>query len=90
MVQAADAGEVIRIGIRNLAFGPSTITAHVGDTIEWTNADFVAHTVTATGGAFDVPIAAEKNGRISLTAPGRIDYYGRIHPNMTGTIEVQK
>lgn len=85
---AARAGEVIRIRISDLAFAPAITTAHVGDTVEWANGDFIAHTATAEGDVFDVPLAADANGRITLTKPGRIDYYCRIHPNMTGVIDV--
>jgi plastocyanin len=29
-----------------------------------------------------------KTGRITLKNPGTIEYYCRVHPNMTGKIEV--
>ena len=54
----AHAGEVIEVKITELTFAPLNVTAHVGDTVEWTNSDFVAHTATATKGAFDVMIPA--------------------------------
>jgi hypothetical protein len=31
----------------NVDYRPAAISAHVGDTIEWTNTDFLAHTATA-------------------------------------------
>jgi plastocyanin len=43
--------ETIEIRIEKLAFAPSQVAAHVGDTIKWVNADFVAHTATARNGA---------------------------------------
>ena len=35
----------IRIEVQSLAFNPAQVTAHVGDTIEWNNTDFIPHTV---------------------------------------------
>ena len=54
LVLAAESAraETIQVKIEKLAFMPSQVTAHVGDTIEWVNADFVAHTATARDGSF--------------------------------------
>lgn len=82
--------EVIHIQIKNLAFMPAEITAHVGDTIEWANADFLAHTATARNGAFDVMIAANGKGRTVVKAAGTVDYYCKFHPNMVGKLVVEK
>ena len=56
------AGEIVRVAINDLAFSPADVTAKVGDTIEWVNGDFVDHTATDKGGAWDVAIAAGKTG----------------------------
>lgn len=82
--------EVIQIRIENLAFAPQQISAHVGDTIEWLNADFIAHTATARNGAFDVTIAPNSSQSVVLKADGAVDYYCKFHPNMTGHITVAK
>jgi plastocyanin len=82
------AGEAVKVSIGDLAFTPAEITVHVGDTVEWGNADFVDHTATAKDGAWDVAIAAGKTGRVELQHAGSIAYYCRFHPNMTGTIKV--
>ncbi len=37
----------IQVTIDKVAYGPADISAHVGDTIEWSNKDIVAHTATA-------------------------------------------
>ena len=84
----APAGEVVKVSIGDLAFAPAELTVHVGDTIEWDNADFVDHTATAKDGDWDVAIAAGKTGRVELHRAGTIAYYCRFHPNMTGTIKV--
>ncbi len=85
---SASASEVVRITIHDLAFSPAEVTAKVGDTIEWTNDDFVDHTATANDGAWDVTIAAGKSAQRKLTDAGTFSYYCKIHPNMTGTIHV--
>jgi len=78
--------ETIQVKIEKLAFMPSQVAAHVGDTIEWVNADFVAHTATARNGSFDVMIPPSTTVRTVLKADGAVDYYCKFHPNMTGRI----
>ena len=51
--------DVIQIKMEKLGFVPAEVSAHVGDTIEWVNADFVAHTATARDDAWDVLIPAK-------------------------------
>jgi plastocyanin len=82
--------EVIQVKIENLAFAPSQVSAHVGDTIEWVNADFVAHTATARNGSWDVMIPPNTKKGIVLKAEGMVDYYCKLHPNMTGQVMVSK
>lgn len=80
--------EVIQIKIADLAFTPSQVTAHVGDTVEWVNGDFVAHTATARNGAWDVMIPPKSSKSVVLKARGTVDYYCRFHPQMIGKITV--
>jgi plastocyanin len=82
--------EVVEVRIDKLAFSPAQISAHVGDTVEWVNADFVAHTATARNGAWDVIIPAHSGDSIVIEADGMVDYYCKYHPNMTGRISVAK
>ena len=84
----AIAGQTIRVTIDKLKFDPPQISASVGDTIEWANSDFVAHTATARNKDWDVVIPAKGVGRITLDHPGEVDYFCRFHPNMTGQIVV--
>jgi plastocyanin len=79
---------VIQIKIENLAFTPAQVSAQMGDTIEWTNADFVAHTATARDGAWDVMLPPNATRSVVLKTAGTIDC--RLHPNMTGQITVSK
>jgi plastocyanin len=82
------AAETIRVNVDKLAFTPAEISARVGDTIEWVNTDFLAHTATARSKEWDVMIAPNKTGRVTLKRAGNIDYYCRFHPNMSGRISV--
>jgi plastocyanin len=81
--------ETIQIKIDKLKFSPEQVTVHVGDTIEWVNADFIAHTATARNKAWDVMLARGKSATTAMTKAGTIDYYCRFHPNMVGKIIVQ-
>ena len=66
------------------------ISAHVGDTIEWINSDFVAHTATARDGSWDVLIPVNAKKTVVLKTEGTIEYYCQFHPNMRGRILVSK
>lgn len=93
LMQAASAapalaGDVVQVKISDLAFMPSEIKVHVGDTIEWVNDDFIDHTATAKGGEWDVTVLAGKAKQLQLTHRGEFDYFCRFHPNMTGKIRV--
>jgi len=82
------AAETIRVTIDKLKFSPTEVSAHVGDTVEWVNTDFVAHTATARNKDWDVGIPPNNAGRVTLQHAGDVDYYCRFHPNMTGRISV--
>jgi plastocyanin len=82
--------EIVQVRIEKLAFAPPQVSAQVGDTIEWVNADFVAHTATARNGAWDVMIPANATRSVVLKADGTVDYYCKLHPNMTGSVSVAK
>lgn len=78
----------IEVTIAKMAFAPAETIAQVGDTIQWVNKDFVAHTATARDKSFDVIIPAHGTGTLTVTAPGTLDYFCRFHPMMTGKLRV--
>jgi plastocyanin len=80
--------ETLHVKIAQVAYSPTQISAHVGDTVEWNNNDIVAHTATARNGAWDVTIAPNGKASVVLKSAGTIEYYCRFHPNMTGQITV--
>ena len=79
--------------MKNLAFAPKAIQAKVGQTIEWTNDDTVAHNVSyVSGPKFTSSTNLNQGGTFSLklTQAGTIHYVCTIHPFMTATIVVAK
>ena len=82
--------DTIQVKMEKLGFVPPEITAHVGDTIEWVNSDFVAHTATARDGSWDVLIPVYAKKTVVLKTEGTVEYYCKFHPNMTGRILVSK
>jgi plastocyanin len=79
--------ETIQITIDKLEFSPKEIKAKVGDTVEWINKDFLAHTATVRGD-WDVLISANKSADLILRRTGTVEYYCRFHPNMKGRISI--
>jgi plastocyanin len=72
------------------AFSPGTITATVGDTVTWANADARSHTATADDGTWDTgTIAGNSTGSITASAVGTFPYHCRIHPDMKATLIVK-
>jgi len=78
----------VRIVMQNLEIAPAAVSAKIGDTVEWANKDFIAHTATARNGDFDVNLPPNKTARIVLKKAGTVQYYCRFHPNMTATLKV--
>lgn len=78
-------------------FSPPSTNALVGETIQWSNADQVAHSVTS--GTLNSPDGRFDSGTIglgqsfsyTLTAAdiGVIHFYDKTYPWMTGTLNVQ-
>jgi len=81
--------DTLPVAVLFQAFSPTQIDALPGDTIQWSNGSERTHTVTADDGSFDsgdLPSGAT----FSLTpgAPGTYAFHCRIHPDMTGEIDV--
>ncbi|HJU19429.1 MAG TPA: cupredoxin domain-containing protein [Stellaceae bacterium] len=74
--------------IRDIAYHDVPKEVHVGDVVVWTNKDFIDHTATARDGSFDIVLSADKTARTTLKRAGKIAFYCRFHPQMTGVITV--
>ena len=77
----------IHVTIDRLVFEPAEIEVRVGETVEWTNRDRIAHTATVKGG-WEVMIPPGKVATRVVEAGDTVDYYCRFHPNMKGRIVV--
>jgi len=86
---AAQAANV-KVSIKNFSFGvPLTIA--VGTTVEWTNEDSMAHTVTDSNGAFDSGNMDQgATYSFTFTQAGTYNYICKYHANMKGQIIVTK
>ena len=84
------APRVHTVKIQNFVFMPAELTVARGDTVVWSNTDFVPHSTTARDSAWDSK-AIEANGSWWFVArnAGRYEYYCVLHPNMKGTIVVR-
>src|SRR5215207_8126376 len=78
------------VDIRGFVFSPAEVTVAVGDTVVWSNADFVPHTATARDAGWDSrAIGANAAWRLVVRTAGRHDYYCVFHPTMKATIVVR-
>jgi plastocyanin len=88
--EGAPAGPVVRAGMRSLAYAPARIEVAAGTTVEWTNQDPLAHTVTADDGSFDSGlIAPGGRWRRTFDTPGEYPFTCTPHPFMKGTVVVR-
>ena len=76
-------------------FTPSSVTINSGDTVEWTNTDTAAHTVTSgtpadgPSGVFDSSLIMGKASfSQKFDKAGSYDYFCMVHPWMTGNVKV--
>jgi plastocyanin len=78
------------VTIKELKYLPPVLTVKVGDTVEWKNADIVAHTVTAVNKSFDSGVIPS-GGAWKLVAKkrGNFNYFCALHPNMKAKLVVE-
>jgi plastocyanin len=79
--------QTLQVVIDKMVFSPASISAKVGDTIEWINKDPVLHTATVKG-EWEVMIPAKKTVTQHLDKQQAVDFYCRFHPNMKGRLTV--
>jgi len=78
------------VRIQNFTFVPAELTVSAGDTLVWSNTDFVPHSATARDASWDShSVAANGTWRFVPRTTGRHEYYCVLHPNMTGAIVVR-
>lgn len=71
-----------------MKFVPERVEVAVGQTVTWTNRDFVPHTVTAPG-IESGDLAEGKTWSMVAKQKGEIAYICRLHPVMKGVVVVK-
>jgi plastocyanin len=78
------------VRIEGMKFVPERVVVAVGDTITWTNRDFVPHSVTAAGAGIESGDLAEgKTFTLVARQKGEIAYICRLHPVMRAVVIVK-
>jgi plastocyanin len=78
------------IAIRNFTFEPAQLSVTRGDTIVFSNTDFLPHTATARDSTWDSKsIDGGKMWSVVTNAPGTHEYYCVFHPTMRATVVVR-
>ncbi|MFS8047668.1 amicyanin [Rhizobium sp. BR 314] len=62
---------------------------HIGDVITWHNDDIFRHSATARDKSFDIDLPPKSQKSMVVKQVGKVDFYCRFHPMMTGTLDVQ-
>jgi len=77
--------------MKKLTFSPASVTAKVGQTVQWTNQDTPPHNVVYVSGPKFASSPTLNTGgqfKLKLTQAGSIHYICSIHPFMKATIVV--
>lgn len=73
-----------------MKFMPERLEVAAGDTIVWTNKDFLPHTVTAAAAKIESgEIVQGRSWKLVARKKGEIRYICRLHPAMTGVLLVR-
>jgi plastocyanin len=84
------AGKTHTVRIEGMKFVPERLEVARGDTVRWTNADFVPHSVTASdAGVESGDLALGKSWRLVARKKGEMRYICRLHPVMKGLLVVK-
>jgi plastocyanin len=84
---ASAAGSVT---IKDFAFGPSSVSVNVGDSVTWANSGPSQHSATANDGSFDTGVLSKgASGSHTFSKAGSFSYHCSVHSFMHGTVQVQ-
>jgi plastocyanin len=76
------------IMIQGFTFQPSTITVSGPTDVTVTNEDSTPHTFTLEDESVDLELAGGESGTARIDVSESTGFFCRIHPQMTGTVEV--
>jgi len=82
----------VRVVIEDFKFEPSTITISPGTKITWVNKDDEPHSATSSEKPkrFDSGVLdSDKTYSFTFTEKGSFSYFCKLHPHMTGIVEVR-
>lgn len=84
------AGPIVAASMQQFAFGPERIEVTTGTTVEWTNRDPVAHSVTAEDASWDSGlIEPGTTWRRTFDQAGTYPFHCTPHPFMKGVVVVR-
>ena len=85
-------GEVVAVGMQDIAFKPDSSTVKLGQTVTWTNREEVQHNVVSEEGEKFKSELFGQGGTFSYEPKkaGTINYVCTIHPGMDGTLTVSE
>ena len=88
--RAAHAPILHVVVIEGVKFTPDALTVNRGDWVHWINKDPFPHTVTAPGTFDSHSIAVGATWKYRARKAGNFAYTCTLHPNMKGTLRVEK
>jgi plastocyanin len=84
------AGTTHAVRIEGMKFIPERLEVPAGDTVVWTNKDFLPHSVTASEARVESgDLAPNKSWRFVARKKGEMPYICRLHPVMKGVLVVK-
>jgi plastocyanin len=87
---AQAAGKNHEVSIDGMKFVPERVEVAAGDTITWTNKDFLPHTVTAAKAKVESgELGQGKRWKFVARKKGEMPYICRLHPGMHGVVIVK-
>ena len=83
-------GKTHAVRIEGMKFVPERLEVAAGDTVVWTNKDFLSHSVTASEARIESgDLAPNKSWRFVARKKGEMHYICRLHPVMNGVLVVK-
>jgi plastocyanin len=77
------------VAIDNFTFDPPQLSVRAGTAVTWVNHDDIPHTATSATKVFgSAVLATDDKFTFRFDQPGTYTYYCKLHPHMSGTIEV--
>ena len=82
--------QIYFVEIKNMAFNPSELEVHMGDTVVWNNQDMVVHCVSQDPGKSWTSSEIQPGASWKMVAKKSDGFYCSIHHVMKGKIIVAK